>query len=95
LISAPRADDKGVLFASGAITYYEGNNMLSALAKYVINRLIHDLFILPLSSALGADIKVSYKTITSSTFSQRIFSLSLLVYYVGYHLGIENCYQSE
>jgi hypothetical protein len=34
----------GVLFASGAITFYEVNNMLSALAKYVINRLIHDLF---------------------------------------------------
>jgi hypothetical protein len=34
----------GVLFASGAITFYEGNNMLSALAKYVINRLMHDLF---------------------------------------------------
>jgi len=33
-----------VLFASGAITFYEGNNMLSALAKYVINRLIHRLF---------------------------------------------------
>jgi hypothetical protein len=30
----------GVLFTSGAITFYEGNNMLSALAKYVINRLI-------------------------------------------------------
>jgi hypothetical protein len=25
-----------VLFASGAITFYEDNNMLSALAKYVI-----------------------------------------------------------
>ena len=34
----------GVLFASGAITFYEGNNMLSALEKYVINRLIHGLF---------------------------------------------------
>jgi Na+/H+-dicarboxylate symporter len=34
----------GVLFASGAITFYEGNNILSALAKYVINRLIHVLF---------------------------------------------------
>ena len=43
----------GVLFASGAIAFYEGNvicplvngnNMLSALAKYVINRLIHGLF---------------------------------------------------
>jgi hypothetical protein len=34
----------GVLFASGAITFYEGNNILSALAKYVINRLIHGLF---------------------------------------------------
>ena len=34
----------GVLFASGAITFYEGNDMLSALAKYVINRLIHGLF---------------------------------------------------
>jgi hypothetical protein len=34
----------GVLFASGAILFYEGNNMLSALAKYVINRLIHGLF---------------------------------------------------
>jgi len=34
----------GVLFASVAITFYEGNNMLSALAKYVINRLIHGLF---------------------------------------------------
>jgi hypothetical protein len=34
----------GVLFASGAITFYEGNNILSALAKYVINRLIHALF---------------------------------------------------
>jgi hypothetical protein len=34
----------GVLFASGAITFYESNNMLSALAKYVINRLIHGLF---------------------------------------------------
>jgi hypothetical protein len=28
-----------VLFDSGAIAFYEGNNMLSALAKYVINRL--------------------------------------------------------
>jgi hypothetical protein len=34
----------GVLFASGAITFYDDNNMLSALAKYVINRLIHGLF---------------------------------------------------
>ena len=34
----------GVLFSTGAITLYEGNNMLSALAKYVINRLIHGLF---------------------------------------------------
>ena len=33
-----------MLFASGSITFYEGNNMLSALAKYVINRLIHGLF---------------------------------------------------
>ena len=33
----------GVLFASGAITFDEGNNMLSGLAKYVINR-IHGLF---------------------------------------------------
>ena len=55
----------GVLFASGAITFYEGNNILSALAKYVINRLIHGLFHIglvispPLKSSLGADIKVS------------------------------------
>jgi len=55
----------GVLFTSGAITFYEGNNMLSALAKYVINRLMHGLFhiafvISPrLISSLGADIKVS------------------------------------
>jgi hypothetical protein len=39
----------GVLFASGAITCYlyplvKGNTMLSALAKYVMNRLIHGLF---------------------------------------------------
>ena len=35
----------GVLFSSaGAITFYEGNNMLSVLAKYVINILIHGLF---------------------------------------------------
>ena len=34
----------GVLFAPRAITFYEGNNMLFALAKYVINRLIHSLF---------------------------------------------------
>jgi hypothetical protein len=34
----------GVVFASGTITSYEGNNMLSAMAKYVINRLIHGLF---------------------------------------------------
>ena len=34
----------GVLFAFVAITFYEGNNMLSAKAKYVINRLIHGLF---------------------------------------------------
>ena len=34
----------GVLFASGAITFYEGNDMLSALAKYVINRLIQGLY---------------------------------------------------
>ena len=34
----------GVLFVSGAITFYEGNNILYALAKYVINRLIHGLF---------------------------------------------------
>ena len=41
-----------------------GNNMLSALAKYVRNRLIHGLFhialvISPRAKALGADIKVS------------------------------------
>jgi hypothetical protein len=34
----------GVLFAPRAITFYEGNDMLSALAKYVRNRLIHGLF---------------------------------------------------
>ena len=34
----------GVLFASGAITFFEGNNMLSALAKYLTKRLIHGLF---------------------------------------------------
>jgi hypothetical protein len=34
----------GVSFASGAITFYEGNNMLSALKKYMINRLMHGLF---------------------------------------------------
>jgi hypothetical protein len=35
----------GVLFASGAITFLvKVNNMLSTLAKYVINRLIHGLF---------------------------------------------------
>jgi hypothetical protein len=33
-----------MLFVSGSITFYEGNNMLSALAKYVISRLIHGLF---------------------------------------------------
>ena len=59
-----------VLFASGAITFYEGNNMLYALAKYGINRLIHCLFHIALLisprlisslgvKALGADIKVS------------------------------------
>ena len=60
-----------VLFASGAMTFYEGNNMLSALTKYVINRLIHGLFhiVLVISprliSSLGlkplgpGDIKVS------------------------------------
>jgi hypothetical protein len=49
-----------VLFASGAITFYEGNNMLSALTKYVINRLIYGLVISHrLMSSLGADIKVS------------------------------------
>jgi hypothetical protein len=43
----------------------KGNNMLSALAKYVINRLIHGLFHIALVisprlvSSLGADIKVS------------------------------------
>ena len=56
-----------VLFASGAITFYEGNNMLFALAKYVINRLIHGLFhivlvIIPrLISSLRADIKGQYE----------------------------------
>jgi hypothetical protein len=62
----------GVLFASGTITFYEGNNMLSALAKYVINRLIHHTWpfsycpchqpstdIVPRAKALGVDIKVS------------------------------------
>jgi hypothetical protein len=70
----------GVLFASGAITCYlssceeqkhvicplvKGNTMLSTLAKYVINRLIHGLFHIALVisprliSSLGADIKVS------------------------------------
>ena len=29
---------------AGAIAFYEGNSMLYALAKYVINRLIHGLF---------------------------------------------------
>ena len=42
-----------VLFAPRAITFYEGNNMLSALAKYVINRLIHGLFHIALVKALG------------------------------------------
>jgi len=53
------------VFASRAITFYEDNNMLSALAKYVINRLIHGLFHIALGisprliSSLGADIKAS------------------------------------
>jgi hypothetical protein len=48
-----------MLFDSGAIAFYEGNymlsalfvkgnNMLSALAKYVINRLIHGLLYIAL-----------------------------------------------
>jgi hypothetical protein len=59
----------GVLFDSGAITFYEGNNMLSALTKYVINRLIHGLFHIPLVisprliSSLGADIKGNMKKV--------------------------------
>ena len=60
-----------MLFASGAITCYlpscegRGSSMLSALAKYVINRLIHGLFHIALVisprliSSLRADIKVS------------------------------------
>ena len=56
-----------VLFAPMAITFYEGNNMLSALAKYVINRLIHGLFHIALVTLYQpstdivprADIKVS------------------------------------
>jgi hypothetical protein len=59
-----------VLFASGAIAFYEGNNILSGMAKYVMNRLIHGLFHIALVisprlisslglKALGADIKVS------------------------------------
>jgi hypothetical protein len=54
----------GVLFTSGAITFYEGNNKLSALTQYVINRLMHGLFHIDLVispgliSSLGADIKV-------------------------------------
>ena len=57
----------GVLFASGAITFYEGNNILSAMAKYVMNRLIHGLFHISLVisprliSSLGADIKGNMK----------------------------------
>jgi hypothetical protein len=34
----------GVLLASGAITFYEGKNMFSALARYAIHRLIHGVF---------------------------------------------------
>jgi len=54
----------GMLFISGAITFYEGNNMLSALTKYVINRLIHGFFHIALVisprliSSLGVDMKV-------------------------------------
>jgi hypothetical protein len=57
----------GVLFASGAITFYEGNNILSVLAKYVINRLIHGLFHIALVissrpiSRYRADIKGNMK----------------------------------
>jgi hypothetical protein len=57
----------GMLFDSGAIAFYEGNNMLSALAKYVINRLIHVLLYIALVirprliSSLGADNKGNMK----------------------------------
>jgi hypothetical protein len=58
--------DKDNNVSFGAIAFYEGNNMLSALAKYVINRLIHGLFDIAIvisprliSSSLEADIKVS------------------------------------
>ena len=55
----------GWLFASGAITFYEGNNISSALANYVITRLMHGFFHIALvisprlMSSLEADIKVS------------------------------------
>ena len=54
----------GVLFSSGAITFYEGNNMLSALTKYAINRLIH---------GLRADIKGNMKKAVYQSIS--IFKL--------------------
>jgi hypothetical protein len=52
---------KFFLFFIYAITFYEGNNMLSALVKYVINRLIHGLFhiALVISPRLISTIKVS------------------------------------
>jgi hypothetical protein len=68
------------LVPSGAITFYEGNNMLSALAKYVINRLIHDLFHIALVisprliSSLGAVLSNRYLSIPEDILRYIVFA---------------------
>jgi hypothetical protein len=59
-----------VSFASGAITFYEGNNMLSALEKYMINRLMHGLFHIALVSVL----------VICPVFALRVYALDLPSY---------------
>ena len=57
----------GVLFASaGVITFYEGNNMLSVLAKYVINILIHGLFHIAGSAVNFKVSKMNYGKINTT-----------------------------
>ena len=43
------------------VAFYEGNNMLSALAKYVINRLIHGLFHIALVISPGLILSLGLK----------------------------------
>jgi hypothetical protein len=75
----------------------KGNNMLSALAKYVINRLIHGLFHIALvisprlTWSLGANIKVSasqYIPVIQSTWNSPFFLNTYRLMHGLFHIAL-------